>query len=243
MSGSRIVWLDNAKVIAGVLMVLDHALLYFGQESSWMRYTITRCVEPLYVFCFAYLLSVKGRGLSPRRWIQLAIAALIEAVIHSHREGILYFGILANLVCFGWLRTQLRRLTTTILIGLCAITSALAILPPGGVGFYIDYGPFLVTSQFCLAITMMRSAQAVGVALLVGWLGTVVGLVAIVSVIGQVGSNVWTLLIGQPMAALILCGSQREQHSVGWTRDLIVSHPFKFYLGHLMLLQLIDVAP
>ncbi len=241
MSGNRITWIDNAKIIAGILMILDHALLYFGHEGSWPRYTITRSVEPLYVFCFAYLLSVKGRSLSPKRWKQLAIAAIIETAIHSHREGLLYFGILANLTCFGWLVGMLRRLTNPWLVSLAVTASALAIIPMSGNAFYIDYGPFLLISQFSVAILAARHTNSLAITLAASWPTTLLAVGLLVTADIQPTPVIWTILIGHPLAASILGCSQRWNMASRHLRSVIVSHPLKFYVGHLGVMHLAKI--
>lgn len=236
MSGSRIAWIDNAKIIAGILMILDHALLFFGHEGSWIRYTITRCAEPLYVFCFAYLVSVKGRGLSPKRWRQLAMAAVIETAIHSHREGILYLGILANLTCFGWLVGALRRMSALWLTALTGATSALAVISLNGPFHYIDYGPFLIASQFGLAVLAARKANSVAITLAASWLAALIASGVVLRIEWQPASSIWTILVGHLIAASILGCSSRMRIRWHLLRSTIVGNPLKFYLGHLLFL-------
>ena len=242
MSGTRIVWIDNAKIVAGILMFLDHALLYFGHEGSWIRYTITRCVEPLYVFCFAYVLSAKGRGLSPKRWRQLAVAAVIETAIHSHRESVLYFGILANLTCFAWLVGALRRLSNPWLVILAVSGSAFAVFPMGGTTCYIDYGPRLLVSQFSFAILAARRNGLVATTLAACWLATLLASGFLVGLDTLPSSAVWTIVIGHPLAASLLVCSRQETLACRQTRSVMVSHPMKFYVSHLVILHTIAIV-
>lgn len=241
MSGKRITWIDNAKIIAGLLMILDHALLYFGYEGSCLRYTITRCVEPLYVFCFAYLLSVKGRNLSPKRWKQLAIAAIIETAIHSHRAGILYFGILANLTCFGWLVEALRRMSNPSLVILAVMSSALAIIPLSGEAFYIDYGPSLLVSQFSFAILAPRLTNSLAITLATSWFATLLACGCLVMADVQPSPTIWTILIGHPLAASILRCSARLPVDRFHRESVILLHPLSFYVGHLSVMHLAKI--
>ena len=243
MSGNRITWIDNAKIIAGLLMILDHALLYFDHEGSWLRYTITRCVEPLYVFCFAYLLSVKDRNLSLKRWKQLAIAAVIETAIHSNREGILYFGILANLTCFAWLVGVLRRLSNPWLMILAASGSAFAVIPMSGTTFYIDYGPCLLVSQFSFAILAARRNGLVETILAACWLTTLLASGLLVRLEGQPSSAFWTIIIGHPLTAFMLVCVKRKNLGCRRTMSFMISHPLTFYVSHLLIIHLVARTP
>jgi hypothetical protein len=242
MSVYRITWIDSAKVIAGVLMILDHGLLYFGQETSWIRYSITRCVEPLYVFCFAYLQSDSRRGLSPKRWRQLAMAAVIETAIHSHREGVLYFGILANLTSFGWLVGILRRMSTPWLIAVAVITSVAAVIPMHGSTFYVDYGPSLLASQFSFAILASRQSGLLAITLATSWCAALVTCGVVVGIGYPLSSTVWTVVVGHPIAAASILGCSKHLRAhLGSLGSAIVSHPLKFYIGHLGVMHLIEV--
>ena len=67
----RLAWLDEVRLIAIFMMILDHALFFFASEEVWaatIRMTLTRCAEPLFVFVFTYLAIYLGHSMRPKRW-------------------------------------------------------------------------------------------------------------------------------------------------------------------------------
>ena len=238
-SSKRIEWLDNVKVIAGLLMLLDHTLLYFEGENSWPRNTITRAVEPLYVFVFGYLISYRTRPPSMKRWGQLILAAIAETILHSHRVGHLHFGILASLAFVWPLVSEVKRLTNAALIFLITTMSLMAILPLGQSNFTIDYGPCLVLSQLSLAVAYQRRMSPLTLIVSVLWIGHLI-VVGIVDHLGMTPhANVTSLLIGHPIALVFLVATKSRWLIMPWLLRPIATHPLLFYIIHLLLLAIV----
>lgn len=220
-------------------MLLDHALLYHGDANAWPRQTLTRVVEPLYVFVFGYLISRHNRP-SITRWAQLALAALLETVLHSTREGHLHVGILASLalvwpLLFGATRLKpYALLTCSVGFGLIALMP----MPWNSGAITVDYGPSLVLSQVTLAAAFQRRVPQLSWYLLLIWplQLTTVGYLDRLGFEPQ--PNLSTLLIGHPLALLIgwaaIKVSWRPPALLHW----IAKAPLRFYIGHLACLAL-----
>jgi|TARA_R110000737_G_scaffold130778_1_gene162774 uncharacterized membrane protein len=76
-TGTRTAWIDRARGLAIVLMVLDHALVAAGEHGHPLRYTATRAALPLFMLCAA---NVWRPGLRPRRLAWMAAALAVELV-------------------------------------------------------------------------------------------------------------------------------------------------------------------
>ena len=235
---ARIRWIDDIKIIAGLLMVLDHSLLYFEQETSWPRQSVTRAVEPLYVFAFAYLLSSKRpRSLLLNRWWQLALAAFAETLLFSTREDQLHFGILASLAIVWPFAHWFARVSNSWLVCFTLVLGTLTLFPPSFQHVTIDYDPWLVLLQVSLAIAFQRKLPRINFIVIGIWLSHI----AILGILASHGvtthANVWTILVGHPLAVLLLIATAC-QSSWRWPQRLrlIVTYPLTFYLGHLALL-------
>ena len=99
--------------------------------------------------------------------------------------------------------------------------------------FYIDYGPCLLVSQFSFAVLAARHTSFLVITLVDGWLAALVACGLLVTVDIQPSPTIWTLFIGHPFAASILGCSARLPVANFHQRSVIVSHPLKFYVGHL----------
>ena len=69
----RLAWLDELRVVAIAMMVLDHALFFFVPGETWaaaIRMTLTRCAQPLFIFVLAYLTIYLNHPMRPRRWLR-----------------------------------------------------------------------------------------------------------------------------------------------------------------------------
>ena len=239
VSAKRIGWVDDIKVVAGLLMFLDHVLLYLGAADSWPRYTITRSVEPLYVFAFGYLVAISSQQFSLHRWRQVAIAAILESAIHSHREGEFYLGILANLVVVMPLAPRIVRLPGGWLRVLAIAGLGLAALPVALPGAHLDYGLPLVIAQVALArLAAGNWSRAISTAA-IGWSVSFVAAVIVVATLEVPCENFWTLIVGHPLAltAIYLVRLFQRWNPQWPCIRPITRAPLRFYIGHLALLH------
>ena len=86
----RLAWLDELRLLAILVMVLDHTLLFFGQEipgANVVRLTLTRCAEPLFVVVLTFLTIYLGRPMKASRWLQIALVSVATSAILSHHLG------------------------------------------------------------------------------------------------------------------------------------------------------------
>jgi hypothetical protein len=235
----RIGWIDDIKVVAGLLMLLDHVLLYSGAADSWPRYTITRSVEPLYVFAFGYLVAISSQQFSLHRWRQVVVAAILESAIHSHREGELYLGILANLVVVMPLAPWIIRQPSRWLRVLAIAGLGLAALPVTLPGVHLDYGLPLVIAQVAAAGLAAGNWNRAISAAAIGWSVSFVAAAIAVTVFNAPCENFWTLIVGHPLALTALYLVRRFPSWIPqWPCiPLITRAPFRFYIGHLALLH------
>lgn len=234
----RVTWIDDLKIVAGLLMVLDHALLYLGDPHAWPRQTLTRGVEPLYVFAFGYLVSQRLGPLPKKRWGQLILAALAETALHSCREGHLHFGILASLALVWPLAQGITRLPAAWLLASMMLSGFLALgsFPLTGA---MDYGPWLIVSQLALASACQRKISALAWLLPLTWLLQM----ATVGLLDAQGfaphPNLSTLLIGHPLAVLLIAATRQPWWPSPALLRFIARYPLRFYLGHLAALALL----
>jgi len=243
-NAKRIGWIDDIKIVAGLLMLLDHILLYSGSADSWPRYTITRCVEPLYVFAFGYLVSVSPRSFSLRRWLQVVIAATLESAIHSHREGELYFGILANLVIVIPLASWIVRLPSRWLRVLVIAGFGLSALPVDLPGVHLDYGLPLVIAQAAIAGLARGQWNRAISTVVIGWSASFVAAAIVITAFAAPCENFWTLIVGHPLAltALYLVRRFSCWKLQCYCIRLIALKPLRFYIGHLAVLHILGMA-
>ena len=234
----RIDWIDDIKVVAGMLMILDHGLLYFGLADSWPRYTITRCVEPLYVFAFGYLIALRPR-FSRKRWSQIVLAATLETALHSFRVGYLYFGILANLVVVIPFAPWLAKQSSQNLARMVIATAILSVLPLRGGGVVIDYGPPLLIGQVAFAAWVARGSRRCLRLLFWSWIASLGAAVGLLLLTSHVGPTFWTSTAGHPIAAVVIWALRSRQLSKRVRRSLhwLAKSPLTFYIGHLLVLH------
>ncbi|MEZ5326880.1 MAG: TraX family protein [Verrucomicrobiales bacterium] len=233
---SRIAWIDSAKSIAMVVMVIDHALLYLGDQSHWMRATITRVAEPLFVLALFHVLVSRRRGLARRRWLQIAIASAIETALHSYRAGEFFFGILFSVAIVAPIVQRIAN--SNFMHQQCLVFGAtvLAVVEIGPSSFHIDYGPSLLVGQICIASQLTINQRCLNLVSIS--IGATFATACILCAGGMpVSPNLGTLLIGQPVAIAFLWGLRLSHSSGRDRRGWIGRHPLTFYLGHLGLLQ------
>ena len=246
-NAKRIGWIDDIKIVAGLLMLLDHILLYSGSADSWPRYTITRCVEPLYVFAFGYLVSVNPRSFSLHRWLQVVIAAILEFAIHSHREGELYLGILANMVVVIPLAPWIVGLPSPWLRVLAIAGFGLAALPMDLPGVHLDYGLPLVIAQVAWASLAAGNWNRAISTVVIGWSVSFVAAAIVITAFTASCENFWTLIVGHPFALTAICLVRRFPSFPCWIHRwhcirLITRAPLRFYTGHLAVLHCLSIA-
>jgi hypothetical protein len=236
----RLKWIDDIKILAGMLMLLDHSLLYFGHENAWPRMSVTRIVEPLYVFAFGYLLGRNSHSRNFNRWYQLIAAALAETLLHSLREGQLYFGILASLALVWPAGRWIVSLSGPALLALTIGAGALALVPPSLSKVTIDYDLGLVIFQVSMTVAFQRRIPRIIPTASCLWLAQLTALGWFSAQGTVIHANVWTLLIGHPLAilSLIAMANQTLWRWPEMTRP-IATHPLTFYVGHLALLTIL----
>jgi hypothetical protein len=237
-NAKRIGWIDDIKVVAGLLMLLDHTLLYSGLADSWPRYTITRCVEPLYVFAFGYRVSINPRSFSLHRWLQVVIAATLESAIHSHRESELCFGILTNLVVVMPFAPWIVRLSSSRLRMMAIAGFGLSALPVDLPGVHLDYGLLVIAQVAVAGLAARRWNQAIST-VFIGWSVSFVAAAIVVTAFKAPCENFWTLIVGHPLALTALYLVRRFPN---WNPQLpyirlITLAPLRFYIGHLCVLH------
>ncbi len=223
-------------------MVLDHSILYFGEEDSVIRMTITRAVEPLYVFVFGYLAGLRNSSLPIRRWLELWAAAIAETVLHSMREGHLHTGILMGLALVWPLVIVLKRAPETALITLSFALSCISLIeiPLGPLG--VDYGPALVVSQITMAIVVQRSKRSAILLMTSLWLCHCLTAGILHAANFPLGSATSTLLIGHPIAIGIVVLVQKSLPETPKLMHRITTQPLMFYVGHLTILTVLAAA-
>ncbi|MDC0312739.1 hypothetical protein OAL27_02180 [Verrucomicrobiales bacterium] len=237
-SAERVGWIDTLKVLAGILMLIDHSAVFVGGVPDWVRLYATRCVEPLYAFAFFYLLSLRGKRIRLRRWLSLVVAAAAECLIFSWRYETLTFGILANLAVVAPLFESIRRKGIGTRAATVCVSGALSALPLSFSGVVaIDYGVPLLLSQGLIAHAAFLRADLFRISL--SQFGGLLLGICLARIVGLgLSPNCLTVLVGQPVAMTLIATLRglRLGRPIGLAARIIVGHPLTFYLGHLALL-------
>ena len=238
-TGQRIEWIDSAKTIGITLMIVDHSLIYFGHESHWSRFSITRMAEPLIVLSLFHVVSIRGRCISIKRWLQIVRAAAIETGLHSYREGYLYFGILTSIAVVVPFAVTVARSATRFQYGIVVSASLFSLIAIEGEDFHVDYGPFLLLAQIPAAAQLARH-RACTFTNHVAFSSTFIGASVLAGLGLPISMNVWTLLIGQPAAVALLYVLRRLNWNSGERNgiSILARWPLSAYLGHLIILQM-----
>ncbi|MEZ5326989.1 MAG: hypothetical protein R3F19_18215 [Verrucomicrobiales bacterium] len=128
----RLAWLDEVRLIAILMMILDHALFFFASEEVWaatIRMTLTRCAEPLFVFVFTYLAIYLGHSMRPKRWFRVAMVSVSTSWALSQFLGNPIADILASIAVVALLLPLLLKMRRSLSLTILYVTAALAVLP------------------------------------------------------------------------------------------------------------------
>ena len=83
----RLAWLDELRLIAILLMVIDHALLFLSPSGVWpgvIRLTLTRCAEPLFVFVLKKTIFFKSEPVeAARKVVPFMIGIMTSEIIND----------------------------------------------------------------------------------------------------------------------------------------------------------------
>jgi hypothetical protein len=233
----RLDWLDELRLIAILVMILDHALLILAPDGAWpgvIRLTITRCAEPLFVFVLAYLTIYLKRPMKMSRWCEVAVAAVITSSTLTHVLGYAVADILVSIAVvapFLPLILGLPRKLCFVGLHACAI---LAALPIAVFGISFDYSPLLIVHQVIL--TRLHSEGGLKIAGKHGLIsvGLLVAASALIALVATPSASVFVVLFGHPIAALIISLVQRQEIYQSTPLTRIARRPLTVYTWHLV---------
>ena len=233
----RLAWLDELRLIAIVVMVVDHALLFFARDGSWpgvVRLTLTRCAEPLFVFVIAYLALYLKRSIRVSRWIQIVVVSTITSTALSRCLGYAVADVLASIAIVApllpWIFSLHRRAGLVLLYS----SAALAALPLGLGGLVFDYSPFLILHQVIL--TQIHTERGLRSAALHGLVSLAILIIAtgVVSLGVPPSASIVVTLLGHPIAALIIAIVQGKPTHWSTPLSRVAKRPLTLYALHLL---------
>ncbi|MGK0190604.1 MAG: hypothetical protein ACI9R3_006434, partial [Verrucomicrobiales bacterium] len=114
----------------------------------------------LLILSLFHVLITRSRGISMKRWLQIAIAAVIETALHTHREGHLYFGILSSLVVTAPLVVRIARAKSQTIQALVVASFSFSLVAIESSPITIDYGPVVSENSITAEIA---EDQGVGI--------------------------------------------------------------------------------
>ena len=239
----RLVWLDQVRIFAIAVMILDHALLFFASQQTWaavIRLTVTRCAEPLFLFVFSYLISHLGRAMRPQRWLQLICVSMVTSWALSNFLGSAIADVLASIAVVAPLLPLLLKIPRTLCLWGIYFTAALAALPVSFCGVVFDYSPLLIAYQVLLV--RLHCEGEVSCVLKHGSLSgllLVASAAAMASFGAPLSTEVFVVLFGHPLAAVVirLFSSREDYYSTPLTR--VASKPLTIYASHVLLFALV----
>ncbi len=239
MNDTRLAWLDQARWVAIVLMVVDHALVFLTPESpaaTLLRTTVTRCAEPLFVFVMAWLVLERRHAMKWKRWLQIVALSGITSAILSVRLGYAMFDVLVSIAIVSpylhWWSRMSHRATPT----LTYLSGALAVIPLEFGGVVFDYSPLLLLYQVGVA-SWLRSQQ----------LGHIVASTVVAMIATSCGSALgWAtlptlliVLLGHPVAIAVLLLVRNCSWEIPPVALTLAHWPLTTYAGHLFILALL----
>lgn len=239
MSDTRLAWLDQARWVAIVLMVIDHSLVFLAPESpaaTLLRTTVTRCAEPLFVFVMAWLIFERRQGIKWKRWLQIVALSGITSAILSVKLGYAVADVLVSIAivspCLHWWSRMPHRGTLT----LTYLSAALAVIPLqfGSVAF--DYSPFLLLYQVGVA-SWLRSQQhehfvaSTVVVMIAAAIGSALGWATLPALL--------IVLLGHPVAIAVLLLGRKCRWEIPPIALTLARWPLTTYAGHLFILTLL----
>ena len=233
----RLAWLDELRLIAILLMVIDHALLFLSPSGVWpgvIRLTLTRCAEPLFVFVLAYLTIYLKRSMKVSRWVQIVVASMITSTVLSLFLGYAVADILASIGIVAPFLPFIFSLRRPICLVLLHVSAVMAALPISIGGLALDYSPFLILHQVIL--TQIHSDRGLGSAATHGLVSLVLLVISssLVSLFATPSASVFVVLFGHPIAGIVICLIQRKNTywSTFFTR--FAKRPLTLYVVHLL---------
>lgn len=161
-ASGRKLWLDEIRLIAILVMVVDHSLLFLAEGhvlSVLVRTTFTRCAEPLFVYVFATLAGSNRRPMRMKRWLQIAAVSVVTSMLLTRQVGYAMIDILGSLAVVAPLVVMTARLHRRYLLVCMYVLAVLAPFPVTCGGVRFDYSPALVGYQFLLVRLMYDSAN------------------------------------------------------------------------------------
>ncbi len=239
MRDHRLAWLDQARWVAIVLMVIDHSLVFLAPESqtaTLVRTTVTRCAEPLFVFVMAWLVFERRQGVRWKRWLQIVALSGITSALLSMKLGYAMADVLVSIAivspCLPWWSRMSHRVTLT----LTYLSAALAVIPLEFGVVVFDYSPFLVLYQVGVA-SWLRSQQ----------FASIVASTVVVMIAASCGSALgWAtlptlliVLLGQPVAIAVLLLGRKRRWEIPPIALTLARWPLTTYAGHLFILTLL----
>ncbi len=221
-------------------MVLDHTLYYFGGESvesAATRLTLTRAAQPLYAFCFCYLLHWNGWHFSWKRYGQISLTSICVSGLYSAKCGSLRLDMLATLLVVAPCLPSLFRLSAPVRRTLFLVCCCLSCFKRPLVWQNWDYSPLLVLAQAIVSTEYVRhGARTASMLIAVGFLVALLSCALAGYLEMRVSANALILIVGHPLAAFMTAGILRLKWKVS-DRHLPIRFPLTFYAGHLAVLH------
>ena len=238
----RLAWLDELRLVAMVLMIVDHALFFFARDETWsglLRLTLTRCAEPLFVFVLTYLTLYLKRTMKLTRWLQIVAVSVVTSAILSQAVGFSVADVLVSIALVAPVlmvpssgSVTMHRLN----LGLLYASALLATVPVHVAGIRFDYSPALILHQIALTRLFVHDSK--------GWIyhaaiatGLAVG--ASFCLWSRFGiaptAAVFTILFGHPLAAVLIAAIRREDHVFSTPLTRLAAMPLRLYALHLGL--------
>lgn len=233
----RLAWLDELRLLAILVMVLDHTLLFFGQDipgANVIRLTVTRCAEPLFVVILTFLTIYLGRPMKASRWCQIAIVSLGTSAAMSQYLGYPVADILVSIAIASLALPSLLQLSQKWCFTLIYGTATLASVPITVASIGFDYSPILLVYQILLTLLLSREGMRTAVIH-----GTLSGILLLLVSAGfsrlgiAVNISFLVVLFGHPIAAMILHAIRRQELHCSTPLTRMASRPLTLYAAHL----------
>jgi len=236
----RLAWLDELRLLAILVMVLDHTLLFFGQDfpgSGIIRLTLTRCAEPLFVFVLTYLAIYLRRPIRPFRWCQITVVSIGTSVALSNHLGYAVADVLVSIALAAVALPTLLKLSQKEVVMLLYISGALACMPLQVAGIGFDYSPILLINQILLTITLSRRGMTNAAVH-----GALSGLTLLLTslALGRLGvavnASMIVVMFGHPLAALVVHAMRHQELHCSTPLTRLAQRPLTLYATHVCLL-------
>ncbi|MDB2348108.1 TraX family protein [Verrucomicrobiales bacterium] len=233
----RLAWLDELRLLAILVMVLDHTLLFFGQEipgANVVRLTLTRCAEPLFVVVLTFLTIYLGRPMKASRWLQIALVSVATSAILSHHLGYAVADILVSIALAALALPSLLELPQRWIVTLLYATAALSCVPIEVAGMGFDYSPVLLIYQILLTLLLSRRGMASACTH-----GALSGLVLVFASFGisrlgvAANASLIVVMCGHPLAALVVHAIRRQEQHCSTPLTRMAKRPLTLYAVHL----------